>query len=592
MEKRSHTSHTCLFVGVIAVLAMSHAAWAAVKQDTPNLPPDGEYLTPTDVHARYEGQDLEIVLSNVVHTPFVGGPQDPRDDGVGTSPGVIRETDPETGDETETFGSTLTADAEVNGTDVGQVTLTGPVTTIVRGKGGNTTGTFQTEIVSMSLTGTIAGFPITIRESPTEASTGETTVSERKPAEFVITSFFDVFTEVDIQFSETVTITLAADGPIRVDVVPTGNRTPVIDTFERLDDGTCLITGKNFGDIADNLCVVIMDGNRAIPLQAILAVDTAIIVAEGPVPPDAVGGPVAVALGEGNRDGFVPNVAGVDPGNPEDTWVWDFRGPEAIGPIVQPVPKPPSGFVWFFSGQPVDGKLCIFISGNWPPNAMVQVSGRVHHHGDPRIGHDLLAANITLPDGGSTIDCAFRICDVLACAWSQQLGVQVNCFAEEVVPGVAKITISLPGLPIGWGNVTICVKDDEPPEVACLETVNPHGKTVPPAGKTTLPGPKGGQNEDGFYELLAVDNFDLDPDIFVVDTGSGEVFGPFSSGDKVKYTEANGAEPGIKNIGSSNGQAGAVAAHINGTGDMAVFAVDAVGNESPLVSCLVPPPPK
>ena len=33
----------------------------------------------------------------------------------------------------------------------------------------------------------------------------------------------------------------------------------------------------------------------------------------------------------------------------------------------------------------------------------------------------------------------------------------------------------------------------------CAESVNPHGQTTPPAGSTTLPGPNGGQNEDGFY---------------------------------------------------------------------------------------------
>jgi len=145
---------------------------------------------------------------------------------------------------------------------------------------------------------------------------------------------------------------------------------------------------------------------------------------------------------------------------------------------------------------------------------------------------------------------------------------------------------------------TCVIVDDEPPIAACRETVNPHGKRVPPAGSTTLPGPKGGQNEDGFYELLAKDVAppplppDPDPEIFVVDTGSGTLFGPFASGTRIKYTEANGATPGMKKIGSTSGQAGAIAAHITGTGDAAVFAVDAAGNESDLVFCLVPPPPK
>ena len=35
----------------------------------------------------------------------------------------------------------------------------------------------------------------------------------------------------------------------------------------------------------------------------------------------------------------------------------------------------------------------------------------------------------------------------------------------------------------------------------CVETVNPHGRTVPPAGSTPLPGPKGVSTNDGFYKV-------------------------------------------------------------------------------------------
>ena len=131
--------------------------------------------------------------------------------------------------------------------------------------------------------------------------------------------------------------------------------------------------------------------------------------------------------------------------------------------------------------------------------------------------------------------------------------------------------------------------DTTPPVVECFETVNPAGKKIPPAGKTTLPGPKGGQNEDGFYELLATDIVDPNPQIFVLDTGSGIVFGPFASGTKIKYTEANGATPSMKPMGGPNS---AIAQHIKGTGDAAVYAVDASGNVGTMVSCLVAPLPK
>ena len=67
---------------------------------------------------------------------------------------------------------------------------------------------------------------------------------------------------------------------------------------------------------------------------------------------------------------------------------------------------------------------------------------------------------------------------------------------------------------------------------SCVETVNPHGQNVPPAGSTTLPGPNGGQNEDGFYLIGS----DVGTPVTVV-TG-GVTFGPFPSGTVVKYTQA------------------------------------------------------
>ena len=135
-------------------------------------------------------------------------------------------------------------------------------------------------------------------------------------------------------------------------------------------------------------------------------------------------------------------------------------------------------------------------------------------------------------------------------------------------------------------TATVTVVDITPPKVKCIESVNPHGKKIPPAGSSTLPGAKGGQNEDGFYQLFAEDSCDSDPDIFV------SSFGPFKSGDVVKITEAPGATPSMKKIGSSNGQAGAVVAHLILDSDPCVTAVDTAGNTSQCTDCLVPPPPK
>jgi len=134
--------------------------------------------------------------------------------------------------------------------------------------------------------------------------------------------------------------------------------------------------------------------------------------------------------------------------------------------------------------------------------------------------------------------------------------------------------------------------DTEPPEVWCIETVNPHGHTVPPAGNTTLPGPNGGQNEDGFYYLWATDNLDPTPQIFVEDTGSGTVFGPFPYSVVIKYTEDSEATPELKKMGSDKGKAEYVTVHIIGTGDPSAIAVDASGNVSDPVLFMVPSLPK
>ncbi len=116
---------------------------------------------------------------------------------------------------------------------------------------------------------------------------------------------------------------------------------------------------------------------------------------------------------------------------------------------------------------------------------------------------------------------------------------------------------------------------------SCVESVNPHGQNVPPAGSTTLPGPNGGQNEDGFYLIGS----NLGTPVTVV-TG-GVTFGPFPSGTVVKYTQAPGASPSEKKIGSENGQAGAVLVHITGPDELVVVSID-----GSTTTCFVPPPPK
>jgi hypothetical protein len=129
--------------------------------------------------------------------------------------------------------------------------------------------------------------------------------------------------------------------------------------------------------------------------------------------------------------------------------------------------------------------------------------------------------------------------------------------------------------------ITHCPPPPPPVLATCVENVNPHGQNIPPAGSTTLPGPKGGQNEDGFYKIGSSNGSAV-----TVVTG-GVTFGPFPSGSVVKYTQAPGSTPTSKKIGSENGQAGAVIVHITGPDELVV-----VSSDGSRQTCLVPPPPK
>ena len=170
-------------------------------------------------------------------------------------------------------------------------------------------------------------------------------------------------------------------------------------------------------------------------------------------------------------------------------------------------------------------------------------------------------------------------------------GVCIPASCDTDATGKVSFTYSVPVAPSSLGTDTITVTteiaghdtsvsvikhwvDTTPPVVACPEGPNPGGH-VPKA-----------HNEDGFFRLTATDAVDPNPKIYVVDLGTGTVFGPFASGTTVKYTQAPGATPSI-----SPGS-GDVDWKIKSKGDMGVYAVDGSGNQSATVSCLVPPPPK
>ena len=164
------------------------AAALAVPVTSPLLPPtEGQYVSLTDWHAYYESYG--VALLDPIHKGFTG---------------ILREPGP--GYEQETFDSVLTAE-----TALGPITLTGLVTTRVYGYTSGALGTFDTEIVSMLLSGYAGGYYIEVREDVNKDSLGETTITDEGGGMYDIESFFDVYTELRLN-----------DGPWDPGVYPTG----------------------------------------------------------------------------------------------------------------------------------------------------------------------------------------------------------------------------------------------------------------------------------------------------------------------------------------------------------------------------------
>ena len=185
------------------------------------------------------------------------------------------------------------------------------------------------------------------------------------------------------------------------------------------------------------------------------------------------------------------------------------------------------------------------------------------------------------PNAGTAGTCAPASCETDATGhvtFTYTVAKEPDSLGTDTITGTLDVngdTVSL--------DVSKLWQDTTPPVAKCVEGPNPGGQTP------QAPGNGGqGQNQDGFYRLVASD--DIWPDdaleVFVKDDGSSVVFGPFAVGDDVKYTEANGAKP------SQKPGSGVVEWQLKGRGDAKVYAVDGSGNVSATVACLVPPAPQ
>jgi hypothetical protein len=189
-----------LLVGLGLTLGGSSPAWAVMGLTTPDpsLPPSGgSYMASLTIYHSIYGP---AIVHQAAHKGFVN---------------VM--TTPSGPDEIENFDSTLDAMISVGGGPLIPVTLMGPVSTLVVGKVGNTTGTFATEMLSMNLTGLSPLGPVMIRESPTLPSLGSTSITSVGSGLYHIDSFFDVFTELSLDGGQN---WQPSEGPTRVSLCP------------------------------------------------------------------------------------------------------------------------------------------------------------------------------------------------------------------------------------------------------------------------------------------------------------------------------------------------------------------------------------
>ncbi len=192
---RIRCTKAVICLGILAILvAMSPAAFSGIVTSTKDLPPDGVYIG-LEVHELYEGAALDFMLSLPIHKPYANDPVHPVD--------RVRDND----DEVEYFNSGLTAVLQVtqkDGTVVLPATdiyLEGMVETRVKDYYLATEaglGTFDTEIVAMSLSMDNPMSPGTLISVEILPSPGHVSVVELPDGTFQIDSFFDVFTRLSI----------------------------------------------------------------------------------------------------------------------------------------------------------------------------------------------------------------------------------------------------------------------------------------------------------------------------------------------------------------------------------------------------------
>jgi hypothetical protein len=159
-----------------------------VPKSSPNLPPlDGSYVSPAQWLALYANG---IIISNVSHDRFTQTQPPP----------------PPGGNQTESFGSQVSGLISFNGgASFQSFSAPANVAVQVNSRSDEDTGStrfFDTEMLSLDLSGGNLPAGVMVRESPSKASLGRTSI-RTDGSGYQISSFFDIFTEVSLDGGQT-----------------------------------------------------------------------------------------------------------------------------------------------------------------------------------------------------------------------------------------------------------------------------------------------------------------------------------------------------------------------------------------------------
>ncbi len=174
-----------------------------IAAPTPKLPPpDGVYLGPAQWFARYANG---IIITNVTQRAFTQAQLPP----------------PPGGTQTESFGSTVEGEISTNGGATFSP-LSTPADSQVRVTSmidSGSTRFFDTEMLQLDISGGNLPAGVMVRESPTKASVGRTSVRV-SGSDYRISSFFDVFTEITLDGGATWSPSIAGPGTLALSPNP------------------------------------------------------------------------------------------------------------------------------------------------------------------------------------------------------------------------------------------------------------------------------------------------------------------------------------------------------------------------------------